>query len=103
MIRLASLAASLVALAACADDATSNGHPVCATCRADEICVQKFGGACGPISTACEPRVAACVGTACSDACNVAHCGAGPDAGVLTCFAAGCEGEDPRALHCYGP
>ena len=98
---LALLISSILTITACADD--SHSHPVCATCAADEICVQKFGGACGPIATVCEPRAAACAGTACSDACNVAHCGAGQDAGVLTCFAASCPGEDPAALHCYGP
>lgn len=94
--------ASVATLAACADD-SQNHHPVCATCGADEICVQKFGGACGPIATVCEPRAAACAGTACSTACDVAHCSTGQDAGALTCFAAGCPGEDPAALHCYGP
>jgi hypothetical protein len=59
--RLALLVSSVLAVAACADD--SHSHPVCATCAADEICVQKFGGACGPIATVCEPRAAACAGT----------------------------------------
>ncbi len=81
----------------------SLADPVCATCGANEICVQKFNGTCGRFATVCQPRDPACTGTTCSTACDVAQCREGMDGGILTCFAAGCAGEDPAALHCYGP
>lgn len=106
---------SLFAVAACGDSTTPNATPIdasidtstadpaCAACTANQICVQKFNGTCGRFATECQPRDPACTGTTCSSACDLAHCRDRGDAGLLTCAAAGCAGEDPAALHCYGP
>jgi hypothetical protein len=75
----------------------------CAACTADQICVQSFNGTCGTFAVECQPRNPACEGTACTPACNLWHCRAGGDAGLLTCEAAPCDGAIPGALHCYGP
>jgi hypothetical protein len=117
MLRTTCLITTLLAIAACGDSEVPRlpidapaapidanlADPTCATCGANEICVQKFNGTCGRFATECQPRDPACTGTACSTACDVAQCRGGMDGGILTCFAAGCAGEDPAALHCYGP
>ena len=66
--------------------------------------MQAFNGTCGELRLECVERHALCpTGTACTPDCNFHHCGDGADAGILSCSAAPCPGQNPAALHCYGP
>ncbi|HVV82201.1 MAG TPA: hypothetical protein VHE35_03950 [Kofleriaceae bacterium] len=77
---------------------------VCGSCTPDQICVQTFGGTCGELSIACEPRNPACTGNACSPGCQQWQCNDGTDPPFFRCDEGSpCPGEDPYALHCYGP
>ncbi len=92
----AALLAILVLTAGCEEDLG-----LCGACGDGEVCVQFFDGPCGVFRTECQARVATCTGTACTDACDQAHC-KGLDAN-LTCHSGGCPDENPAAIHCYGP
>jgi hypothetical protein len=84
-------------------DGPLDASALCATCGADEICVQFFDGTCGEISLACKPRHAACVGNACSAECMQWQCNAGSTDFFFRCDVGGCAGVAPGALACYGP
>lgn len=75
----------------------------CATCGADQICVQRFDGTCGVIGFECQVRAPTCNGLECGT-CDIPHCREDPNGPItFTCAAAPCGTEVPGALHCYGP
>jgi len=82
------------------------GHPACAACAADELCVVAFDGTCRVFGVRCAKKTARCQAAACTEGCNDDLCGQ-PDGGprLLTCMAAPCptSGQYPNAILCYGP
>ena len=84
-------------------DGDPDGPSFCASCGADEICVQTFDGTCGSIGARCEPRNPACQGNTCSPECMRWHCNGGNEQPFFRCDVATCPVEEPGALHCYGP
>jgi hypothetical protein len=85
-------------------DTPTDADTLCSACTASQICVQYFNGTCGDGHVECQPRVTACVGTACSPDCDFWHCRGGMDAGSpYTCGNSTCPGLATNALHCFGP
>lgn len=86
-----------------APDIPPDVNPFCATCGPGTICVQFFDGVCGSFRLECQPRNEACLGNACSAECMRWQCNAGDETPFFRCDVAGCPGQVPGALYCYGP
>lgn len=84
------------------DAAAIDSAPVdpCASCAADEVCVQAFDGTCTDLGVTCTAVSAGCVAGVCNAQCEPEFCGP-----PLQCqMQVACGGEHPGAsVYCYGP